>query len=231
MLQVQAPGLLVEQTQHHPFTVGRGQGRDADVHLAPADPQGNPPILGNTLLGDVQPCHDLDPRYQQGRQLALGLQHLAQHAVDAEAHHQAFLEGFQVDVRGVLADRLAEDRVDQANDRRVVLLLHQVLGFRDLVGQRGEVQAAAEVLGELHGRRGVVLVGGRQGLVEGVLAERPERQAAAGEALRLGDRRQLHLRPAGQPVLLLQAQEQQALALGEAERQTPWRCGRRGDVG
>ena len=76
------------------------------------------------------------------------LQHLAQHAVDAEAHHQAFLEGFQVDVRGVLADRLAEDRVDQANDRRVVLLLHQVLGFRDLVGQRGEVQAAAEVLGE-----------------------------------------------------------------------------------
>lgn len=109
--------------------------------------------------------------------------------------------------------------------------LHQVLGFRDLVGQRGEVQAAAEVLGELHGRRGVVLVGGRQGLVEGVLAERLERQAAAGEALRLGDRRQLHLRPAGQPVLLLQAQEQQALALGEAERQTPWRCGRRGDVG
>ena len=56
-------------------------------------------------------------------------------------------------------------------------------------------------------------------------------EAAAGEALRLGDRRQLHLRPAGQPVLLLQAQEQQALALGEAERQTPWRCGRRGDVG
>ena len=86
-------------------------------------------------------------------------------------------------------------------------------------------------MSELHGRRGVVLVGGRQGLVEGVLAERLERQAAAGEALRLGDRRQLHLRPAGQPVLLLQAQEQQALALGEAERQTPWRCGRRGDVG
>ena len=30
-------------------------------------------------------------------------QHFAQHAVDAEAHHQAVLERLDVDVRGVLA--------------------------------------------------------------------------------------------------------------------------------
>jgi len=37
-----------------------------------------------------------------------------------------------MDIRGVLGNRLAKDRVDQTDDRRVVLLLQQVLGFLDL---------------------------------------------------------------------------------------------------
>ena len=36
-----------------------------------------------------------------GATARLRLQHFAQHAVDAEAHHQAVLERLDVDVRGV----------------------------------------------------------------------------------------------------------------------------------
>src|SRR3546814_10711157 len=71
----------------------------------------------------------------QRRQLALGLQHFAQDAVHAKAHHQAFFEGFQVNVRGIFLDRLAEDGVDQADDRRVVLLLQQVRSEERRVGK------------------------------------------------------------------------------------------------
>ncbi len=153
MTQGQTSGLLVQQAQHHPLAVGRGQRGNADVHLATADPQRDTPVLRDALLGDVQLGHDLDPRDQQRRQLALGLHHFAEDAVDAKAYHQPLLEGFDMDIRGVLGNRLAEDRVDQTNDRRVVLLLQQVLGFLDLVGQAGQVEVVAQPLDHQHRRR------------------------------------------------------------------------------
>ncbi len=70
--------------------------------------------------------HDLDARHHQRGHGALGLQHLAQHAVDAEAHHQAVLERLDVDVRGVLLHRLGQHRIDQADDRRIVVALEQI---------------------------------------------------------------------------------------------------------
>ena len=92
----------------------------------PAILQADAAVLGQALLGDIELGHDLDARDDQRRHGALGLQHLAQHAVDAEAHDQAVLERLDMDVRGVFLHRLGEHRVDEPDDRRVVVGFQQV---------------------------------------------------------------------------------------------------------
>ena len=57
---------------------------------------------------------------------ALRFEHVAQHAVDAEADHRAGFEGFDMDVRGAFAQGLGEHGVDQADDGRVVFHFEQV---------------------------------------------------------------------------------------------------------
>ncbi len=222
VLQRQAPGLLVEQAQHHPLAVGRRQRGHADVHLAPPNLERDTPVLRDAFLGDIQPRHHLDPRDQQGRQLALGFEHFTQDAVHAKTHHQALLEGFQVNVGGVLLDRFAENRVDQADDRRVVLLFQQVLGFRHLIGQRRQIETAADVLGQLHGC-GVMLIGRPQCLGELAGAHRLQRQAAPGETLRLGQCHRVAVEAIAQAGAAVMHDEHHAMALGEAERQAAQR--------
>ena len=65
-----------------------------------------------------------------------GAQHFAQHAVDAEAHDETVLVRLDVDVRRAFLDRFGQERVDQADDRRVVLAFEQVFGFGQFVGER-----------------------------------------------------------------------------------------------
>ena len=74
-----------------------------------------------------------------GATARLALQHLAQHAVDAEAHHEPVLERLDVDVRGVFLHRLREHGVDEADDRRVVFALEQVRLLGQLLRQMREV--------------------------------------------------------------------------------------------
>ena len=121
-------------------------------------PQADAAVLRQALLGDVEPRHDLDARDHQRRHRALGLQHLAQHAVDAEAHHQAVLERLDVDVGGVLADRLGQHGVDQADDRRVVIALEQVGLLGQVLGQVRQVGGVLEAPHRLH-RVGAGLIG------------------------------------------------------------------------
>ena len=109
-LQLQPPGLLVEQAQHHALAVAGGQGGDAHVHRPAAEAQRDAAVLRQAFFGDVELRHDLDARHHRGVQRALRLDHVAQHAVDAEAHHRARFEGFDVDVRGAVAQRLGEQR-------------------------------------------------------------------------------------------------------------------------
>ena len=45
---------------------------------------------------------------------------LVEHAVDAEAHTQVVGRRLDVDVRGTVAEGLAEDQVDVLDDRRVL---------------------------------------------------------------------------------------------------------------
>ena len=148
-LQFEAPGLFVEQAQYHSFTVRRWQGRDPHVHFMPGQPQGHAAILGHALFRDIQPRHDLDPRHQQCRQFTPWPEHFAQLPIDAHAHRQVLLEGFQVHIRGLFAYGFAEQRIDQANDRRIALLLQQVSGLRHLIHQTEQVQVVIQPLSDL----------------------------------------------------------------------------------
>ena len=220
MFEIQAAGLLVEDPHHDPFALAGGQGGDAHVHRAAGDAQRDAPVLRHPLLGDVEPRHDLDARDDERRQGAVGLQHLAQHAVHAEAHHQARLEGFDVDVRGILADRLGEQGVDQADDGRIVLVLDQILRLGQGFGHAVEIQILADALHRFDGAAGAILVGLLQQFVELVLVHLAHVQRRAEMALGLEQRLGGDVGPAHrlQPIGGL-VQHQDAVALGEGEGQ------------
>src|SRR5699024_9634452 len=60
--QVEASGLLVEQTQNDALAVAGRDGGYADIHRPPGNADGNTAILGYALFGNVQTRHDFDPR-------------------------------------------------------------------------------------------------------------------------------------------------------------------------
>ena len=82
-------------------------------------------------------------------QRARRLEHVAQRAVDAQAHERAAFEHLDVHVGRALAQRLREERVDEADDRRVVLGVEEVGHFRQPVGEALEVDVLADVVDQL----------------------------------------------------------------------------------
>src|SRR5262249_52029796 len=125
-IEIELARLLVEDTQHHALAVAGWDGRDAHIDRAPGDLQADAPVLRQALLGDVETRHVFDTRDHQRRHGAARLQYLAQHAIDAEANHQAVLERLDVDVGGVFLDRLGENGIDQPDDRRIVLAVEKI---------------------------------------------------------------------------------------------------------
>ena len=83
--------------------------------------------------------HHLDAADQQRRQRALRLDHVAQHAVDAEAHDETLFLRLDMDVRRAFLHRFEQQRVDQADDGRIVALVEQIVDRGGAVGERGEV--------------------------------------------------------------------------------------------
>ena len=135
-------------------------------------------------------------------QRARRLDQVAQRAVDAQPHHRARLERLDVDVGGAVAQRLREQRIDQADERRVVLAFEQILDLGDFLQQPRQIEVLREVVGK-RGRAGVrgVVQRGDQ-LVELVGADAPrvqrhaERAAQFGERARVGAAAHRHLRQA-----------------------------------
>jgi len=121
--------------------MARGDRRDADVDRPPGDPQTDATVLRQPLLGDVELRHDLDPRHDGGGDRTLGLQRFAHHAIDPHAHHETVLERFDMDVRGVVAHRLGQQGVDEADDRRSILALEQVSLLGQVLGKEIEIDA------------------------------------------------------------------------------------------
>ena len=121
----------VEQTDRDALAVDAGRRRDAHVDVLAGDLAADAAVLRQALLGDVEAGHDLDAREDRVDVVAVGALDLQQVAVDAVADDQVFLARLDVDIRGALLDRLEHQRVDPADDRRLV----------------GEVEDVGELLG------------------------------------------------------------------------------------
>ena len=78
----------------------------------------DPPVLGAAALGDVDFGQNLDTRQDRPQQPLGGRIALHQHAIDPVADPDAVFERLDVDVRGPGFDRLGDDHLHQADDRR-----------------------------------------------------------------------------------------------------------------
>ena len=111
----------VEDTHHHFFAEGRGQGRDAHLDLIPARVAGlDAPILRPALFHDVHAPEQLDARRHRAQHAHRHLVHRMQHAVDAEADHALLAPRLQVDVTGTLVERVLPQPVHHLHHALVV---------------------------------------------------------------------------------------------------------------
>ena len=140
ILQVEPAGFLVEQAQHRAFAVPGGQRGDPHIDRLAADAQRDAAILRQAFLGDVELRHDLDARDQRGMDRLLRPHHVAQAAVDAEAHHRDLLERFDMDIRCAFAQCLRQQRIDHADHRRVIGGFQQVFDRRHVQHQLVQVE-------------------------------------------------------------------------------------------
>ena len=132
---------LVQETHHDAFAEEHRDDAHADVHLPAADLELDAAVLRDAAFGDVEVREDLDAADDRGLEPVHLRRHggFLQHAVDPVADRDLVLVGFDVDVRGPLADRLDDDLVDELDDARLLRHLEQVLAAFDRGAAPGEV--------------------------------------------------------------------------------------------
>ncbi len=131
--EVQVDGAGVEHAQDDLLTPHGRQGGDPQVDAAATQLDGDPAVLRDASLGDVDVGHDLQAADQGRLHRARHRVDLVQHAVDAVAHPHVALGRLEVQVGGPVLDRLLDQRVGVAHDRRVL-------------AHRGEAGQARDVL-------------------------------------------------------------------------------------
>jgi hypothetical protein len=117
------------------------------------------------------------------------LEHFAQHAVDAEAHHQAILERLDVNIRCVVLHRLGEDRVDELDDRRLVVAFQEVGRLRQILREVRKVGFVIHATGHLLGYVCTALELLPQQLLECIVVDATQLHRDAERATHFGDRR------------------------------------------
>ena len=187
-LQVELRRAAIEQAQHHALAVLRRDGGDARIDIVAADAQRDAPVLRHALLRDIQFRHHLDPADEQRRQRALGLHPVLQHAVDPEPDQQALFLRLDVDVRRAFLHRFQQQRVDEADDGRIIAIVEQIVHRRCAVRQRGQIAVAGRCrIRRL--RRTVAILRAQRGIERGIV-ERHHRQAHAEQPLHFQQRGQ-----------------------------------------
>ena len=76
-------------------------------------------------------------------------------AIDTKAHHRRRLERLDMNIRRLFARRLREQRVDHADDRRVVFRFEQILDLGNVLHQARQVDFAFHFADDL--RRAAVV--------------------------------------------------------------------------
>ena len=137
VLQAQQDRALVEDPDDHLLAVHGGKGREAKVDRLAGDGQADAPVLGDPALGDVDVRHDLQAADEAGLDVLRRAHDLRQHAVDPVTDANVALHRLDVDVRGPVGDRLADEEVHHLDDRALLdrrrrpLHLGQVVLDRD----------------------------------------------------------------------------------------------------
>ena len=143
--QVEQGRTLVEDPHDHLLAVDGREGGDTKVDGLAGDHARHAPVLGHAALGDVEVGHDLQAADQPGLDVLGRAHHLMEHAVDAVPDPDVALGGLDVDVGGAVLNGLADQEVDELDDRgvlddladmgEVVLRLHLAGGQgRDILG-------------------------------------------------------------------------------------------------
>ena len=146
---------LPQEADDHLLAVDGGQGGNPEVQGLLADGDVGPSVLGNQLLGNVHPGHDLQAGDHGALELPGHRDDGPEGPVDAHADGHAVLAGLHVDVRGPLGAGPVNDGVHQPDGRggvRLILVHGHALGL----GQGGGAVLAAQqvplhVLDGLHG--------------------------------------------------------------------------------
>ncbi len=138
---------------------------------------------------------------------------------------EAVLERLDVDVAGAFLDRLGEQRVDHADDRRVVFGFEQVFGFGQFVGEGFQIHRVIEI-GDHRARIVALLIQLAQQALEPGRVVAHERKRRAQIAAQLAQ----HLgfgafAPGDFGLVLAPGDEGGAVALGETETRS-WRMRR-----
>ena len=132
LLEAEQRRRSVEEPKHHTLAVGGRNDRDADVDVLAGDFRPDAPVLGQALLGDVEPRHHLHARDDDGLKALRRRDDVVEDAVDPEADRQHALERLDVDVAGAVLDGLEEEGVDEPDDRRLVARLEKVARLLEL---------------------------------------------------------------------------------------------------
>ena len=112
---------LVEQAHRHRLAFDRRQRGDADVEQAPGGrgAQRDAAVLRLAALGDVELREHLQAGRDAGRESLRDPLRDVQHTVDAVADDQLFFLRLDVNVAGTVLGSGEDERVDEANERRV----------------------------------------------------------------------------------------------------------------
>ena len=122
---------------------------DAQIDPAPEQGQARATVLRQPPLGDVQLGQDLDARDDRGRQPGRRRSGLAQPAVHPIANAQMIARRLDMDVRGMEAQRVGQQLIDQPNHGRFLRGADQMLD----VGAELAAQILADIVDDpLQGR-------------------------------------------------------------------------------
>ena len=118
---------LFEQTHDDALVAAaRRDGADADVEALAGDLLGDAAVLREALLGDVERALDLDAADDAVHEGARRAARDVELAVDPVADDDLLLLRLDVDVARALLHRLQEERVDPADDGRLVVGVEDV---------------------------------------------------------------------------------------------------------
>src|SRR5260370_14278213 len=126
--EVEDHARLVQKTHDNAFAMQHGNDGNAHVNFAGLHAHFDTAVLRQTLLGNVEPGHDLDTaddgrlKTADFRRQGLGLEK----AVDTVTNVEAVFVRLNMEVAGALVGRLDEDLVHQLDDRGLLGHLGQL---------------------------------------------------------------------------------------------------------